>query len=52
MRLLNLFGYLDPGSGSIIIQSIIGIFAGIGLFGRKVIASTLGKIRKFLARLK
>lgn len=37
------FAYLDAGTGSIVIQSIIGIVAGIGLFGRKAFASVRGR---------
>ena len=33
------FAYLDAGTGSMVIQSLIGIVAGIALFGRKAIAS-------------
>lgn len=31
--------YLDAGTGSMVIQSIIGIAAGVGLFGRKALMS-------------
>ena len=33
------FAYLDAGTGSMVIQSLIGIVAGVALFGRKAIAS-------------
>lgn len=33
------FAYLDAGTGSMVIQSIIGVAAGIGLFGRKALTS-------------
>lgn len=33
------FAYLDAGTGSMVIQSIIGIVAGVGLFGRKALSS-------------
>ena len=33
------FAYLDAGTGSMVIQSIIGIAAGVGLFGRKALTS-------------
>lgn len=31
------FAYLDPATGSLFIQSIIGVVAGIGIFGRRAI---------------
>lgn len=35
---MNLFiSYLDPGTGSVIIQAVIGAVAGIGIFGRKAL---------------
>lgn len=35
---MDLFiSYLDPGTGSVIIQAVIGAVAGIGIFGRKAI---------------
>jgi hypothetical protein len=33
------FAYLDPGTGSLIIQSLIGAIAGIAVFGRKIFYS-------------
>ncbi|MDB5183137.1 MAG: hypothetical protein JWO47_921 [Candidatus Saccharibacteria bacterium] len=33
------FAYLDAGTGSMVIQSVIGIVAGVGLFGRKALSS-------------
>lgn len=38
------FAYLDPGTGSMIIQAVIGITAGVGLFGRKAIHSVRNKL--------
>ena len=32
---MHVFAYLDPGTGSIIIQALIGLGAGIALFGRR-----------------
>jgi hypothetical protein len=29
------FAYLDPGTGSLLIQSLIGVIAGIFVFGRR-----------------
>lgn len=38
-------GYLDAGTGSIIIQAIVGVVAGIGLFARRRIAPIFSKIK-------
>lgn len=38
-------GYLDPGTGSIIFQSVVGVVAGIGVFGRKAIRQLAYKIK-------
>lgn len=32
------FAYLDPGTGSLLIQSLIGVSAGIALFGRRALS--------------
>lgn len=39
------FAYLDPGTGSMLVQSLIGIIAGIGLFGRKALRTLRMKKR-------
>lgn len=39
------FAYLDPGTGSMIIQSLIGIVAGVALFGRKAIHAIKARIK-------
>ena len=44
MHHLFKFAYLDPGTGSMIIQSLIGIAAGVALFGRKAIHSLRAKL--------
>jgi len=44
------FGYLDPGTGSIIIQAVVGVTAGIAVFGRKVINNAAVRARSLLAR--
>ena len=44
------FGYLDPGTGSMIIQAIIGVIAGVAVFGRRVIASTALKIKSLFTK--
>jgi hypothetical protein len=38
------FAYLDPGTGSMIIQALIGIVAGVALFGRKAIQAVRSKL--------
>jgi hypothetical protein len=47
MRVIFHFAYLDPSTGSLIIQSIIGAVAGIGVFGRRAI-SNMGRKAKAL----
>lgn len=44
MHLFSHFAYLDAGTGSLIIQSIVGIAAGIAVFGRRLIAGAKSKI--------
>jgi hypothetical protein len=43
----NAFAYLDPGTGSILLQGIIGTIAGILVFGRLYWA----KLKNVLARV-
>jgi hypothetical protein len=50
LRVLTYFAYLDPGTGSVVIQSIIGIVAGVGVFGRKALANAGHKIKGVLSR--
>jgi hypothetical protein len=40
------FAYLDPGTGSLIIQSLIGAIAGIAVFGRRILASIKLKFKR------
>lgn len=44
MHSVTYFAYLDAGTGSLIIQSLIGIFAGIVVFGRRFLTSAKYKI--------
>jgi hypothetical protein len=37
--------YLDPGTGSLIIQSVIGAIAGIAVFGRNAIRNVANKLK-------
>lgn len=39
MHIMSHFAYLDAGTGSLIIQSLIGVVAGIAVFWRKLIAA-------------
>lgn len=50
--LLTQLGYLDPGTGSIIIQAIIGVIAGIGLFLRRRILPVFSKIKALFSKRK
>ena len=42
--------YLDPSTGSIVFQSLIGIVAGIGVFGRKLFSNLGHKVRNLFSR--
>lgn len=44
------FAYLDPGTGSLIIQSLVGIVAGIALFGRRAISGVAHKARSLFSK--
>lgn len=50
MRLLMYLAYLDPSTGSLIIQSIIGAVAGIGVFGRRAISNVGRKARMLFSK--
>jgi hypothetical protein len=43
-------GYLDPGTGSIIIQAVVGVAAGIAIFGRKMASNISQKARSLFSR--
>lgn len=43
MHFVSHFAYLDAGTGSLIIQSIVGIAAGIAVFGRRLIGGVKTK---------
>ncbi len=47
---LYIFSYLDAGTGSLIIQSLIGIVAGISVFGRKVIAKMANRTKGLFSK--
>lgn len=45
MHHLIRFAYLDPGTGSLIVQSVIGVAAGVAFFGRRTISNFGHKLR-------
>jgi hypothetical protein len=50
--LLNQFGYLDPGTGSIVIQAVVGVVAGVTVFARRRIAPVFYKVRNLFSSQK
>lgn len=50
MHLGFIFGYLDPGTGSLVFQSLVGVVAGVGLFGRRMFTGAGHKIKTFFSR--
>ena len=50
MHSLNYFAYLDAGTGSLIIQSLIGLAAGVAVFGRRFIANATLKVKSVFKR--
>lgn len=46
------FAYLDPNTGSLLIQSLIGVSAGLALFGRRMIGGVGRKARSLFASKK
>jgi hypothetical protein len=46
MHVLTHFAYLDAGTGSLIIQAVIGVLAGIGVFWRRILANIKSKFGK------
>ncbi|CAN5183016.1 hypothetical protein BH09PAT3_BH09PAT3_4250 [soil metagenome] len=50
MHAVSQFAYLDAGTGSLIIQSIIGIAAGVAVFGRRFIANASHKLSSIFKR--
>ena len=44
MHVLNHFAYLDAGTGSLIIQSLIGIVAGVAVFFRRIKTVVLSRL--------
>jgi hypothetical protein len=44
------FAYLDPSTGSIVIQSLIGIIAGVTVFGRNAIQQISAKAKRLFSK--
>lgn len=42
--MMTLFSYLDPGTGSLIVQAVIGIIASVGFFFRHTVVNFYYKI--------
>lgn len=40
------FGYIDPGAGSLVIQALIAAIVSIPFFFRNAIRSTIGRFRR------
>ena len=47
-----IFSYLDPGTGSIVVQGIIGTVAAVGIFGRRLFGDLISKIRGLFSNSK
>lgn len=45
MHVITHLAYIDTGTGSLVIQSIVGIAAGVGVFGRRAISNLSHKVR-------
>jgi F0F1-type ATP synthase assembly protein I len=52
MFVLDLLAYLDPGTGSLVVQAIIGGAAGILLFGRRAISGVGRKAKALFGKSK
>lgn len=46
------FAYLDPGTGSLLIQSIVGVGAGIALFSRRALSGVGRKAKVAFSKTK
>lgn len=47
---VTIFAYLDPGTGSLLVQSVIGAVVGVGIFGRRVISNAGRRAKNLLTR--
>ena len=50
MSIFNHFAYLDAGTGSLIVQSIVGAVAGVAVFGRRLITKATLKVKSLFSR--
>jgi hypothetical protein len=50
LRLIGHFAYLDPNMGSVVFQSIVGVVAGVGVFGRKLFSGLGQKVKGIFSR--
>lgn len=50
MHVLSHFAYLDAGTGSLIVQSVIGIIAGVAVFWRRLVTSIKQKFGSSLKK--
>ena len=41
----RLFGYIDPGTGSVLVQAVIGGVAGVLYAAKRQIKAVIGKFR-------
>lgn len=44
MHVISHFAYLDAGTGSLIIQALIGVVAGVAVFARRILFAIRSKI--------
>jgi hypothetical protein len=47
---LTIFAYLDPGTGSLLVQSVIGAVVGVGIFGRRIISNAGRRAKNLITR--
>lgn len=44
-----LFGYIDTGTGSLVIQALIGVVAGVGVFGRRFFGTVKDRLKSLFS---
>lgn len=50
MHVITHLAYIDTGTGSLVIQSIVGVAAGVGVFGRRAISNFGHKVRNIFSK--
>jgi len=50
LHIHSVFAYLDPSYGSVVFQSIVGVVAGVGVFGRKIFSGLGHKVKGIFSR--